>query len=174
MSGLDGLPRLRYIAGMGSTRLLGPPPTLVFIACVMVAAAIAGLAIAPGLVSMFFAAVAALAAWRLFRVAVYLNGPELVVRNIQRTFRFSVSHVEIRARVVDPRKEYYSAGLSDDYPDVPTATGDNTPQAAKWYELVAGNERYSVDALMTRAPRNHERLAFELRQEILSLRTTED
>lgn len=123
---------------------------------------------------MFFAAVAALAAWRLLGVAVYLNGRELIVRNIQRTFRFSVSHVDIRARVVDPRKEFYSPGLGDDYPDVPTATGDNTAQAAKWYELVDGDERYSVDALMARSPKNHERLAFELRQEILSFRTTED
>lgn len=159
---------------MESTRLLGPPPTLVVIASVAVAAAISGLTISPGPVSMFFAALAALVAWRLIGVAVYLKGRELVVRNIQRTFRFSVSDVDIRARVVDPRREFYSPGLADDYPDVPTAPGDNTPKAAKWYELVDGNQRYSVDALMARAPRNHERLAFELRKEILSSQSTED
>ena len=159
---------------MESKRLLGPPHTLVVVAGIGIIAAIAGLVITPGPVSAFFAALVALAAWRLLGLAVHLNGNQLVVRNILRTRRFSVSHVDIRARVVDPRKEFYSAGEPDGYPDIPTATGDNTPQAAKWYELVEGKDRYSVDALMARKPKDHEHLAIELRQEILAARDTQD
>lgn len=141
---------------------------------IAILAAIAGLVIAPGPVSVSFAALTALAAWRLLGLAVYLNGNELVVRNILRTYRFSVSQVDVRARVVDPRKEFYSAGEPDGYPDLPTATGDNTAQVAKWYELVEGKDRYSLDALMGRAPSDHEHLAIELRQEILSARDMGD
>lgn len=159
---------------MESKRLLGPPRTLVVVAVIAILAAIAGLVIAPGPVSVSFAALTALAAWRLLGLAVYLNGNELVVRNILRTYRFSVSQVDVRARVVDPRKEFYSAGEPDGYPDLPTATGDNTAQVAKWYELVEGKDRYSLDALMGRAPSDHEHLAIELRQEILSARDMGD
>ena len=38
------------------------------------------------------------------------------------------------------------------------------------YELIEGKERYSVDALMGRIPQTHERLARQLRREIIDAR----
>ncbi len=106
--------------------------------------------------------------WRLLGLSVSLERGDLVVRNILKTFRFPPAEVDIRARVVDPRLEYYTPGDSTGYPEVPTAAGDNTPQAAKWYELVHGKDRYQIDALMGRWSANHERLALELRSQILA------
>ena len=106
--------------------------------------------------------------WRLLGLFVSLDRGQLVVRDILRTNRFPVNEVDIRARVVDPRREMYSTGVPDGYPDIPTASDDNTAQTAKWYELMHSKDRYSIDALMGRSPANHERLALGLRQEILA------
>ena len=156
---------------MESRRLLGPPLTFIVVSAIAVVAATTGLAIEQGPVSIVFAALAALVTWRLIGVSVDLAGAELIVRNILRTFRFPVSQIEIQPRVVDPRREGYAAGSAAETPDIPTASDDNTPRAAKWYMLEHGNDRYLIDALMARTPPHHEQAAWRLRQEILAVRT---
>lgn len=138
------------------------------VAVVALVAAIAGTLIERGPTSLVFAVLAALVAWRLLGLSVSLGDGKLIVRDILRTRRFPVNQVDIRARVVDPRREMYSAGEPAAYPDIPTASDDNTVQTAKWYELVHGEDRYSIDALMARSPANHEHLAWQVRQEILA------
>ena len=155
---------------MDPSRFIGPPLMAMVFSSTVLVAATAGLVAYPGPASIAFAAVAALVVWRLFRLAVYFDGSELVVRNTLRTYRFPVTGVDIRARVVDPRVEYYSSGDSAGHPGIPAAADDNTPQAAKWYELVHGDDRYQIDALMGRTPTHHERLAWELRKQILAAR----
>ncbi len=142
------------------------------VAVVVLVAAIAGTLIERGPISFVFAGVAVPVAWRLLGLRVSLDGGELVVRDILRTKRFPLNQIDIRARVVDPRREMYSAGDPAAYPDIPTASDDNTVQTAKWYELVHGQDRHSIDALMARSPANHEHLAWQLRQEILAARGT--
>ena len=155
---------------MQSKRLFGPPLAFMVLSGIVIVAATTGVLVGKGPVSVVFAALAALAVWRLLGVSVDLAGTELIVRNILRTFRFPVSEVDIRARVVDPRREMYAAGDTEGYPEIPTAADDNTPQAAKWYVLEHRDNRHLVDALMARAPANHERMAWQLRQEILAAR----
>ncbi len=154
---------------MAPKRLVGSPMFFLTVAGIALVAATAGLMAdrgGPG--SLAFAALAALVVWRLLSLSVHFEGGELVVRNILKTFRFPAKDVDIRARVVDPRVEYYSSGDSAAYPDIPTAAGDNTPHGAKWYELVYGNDRYQIDALMGRRSTEHERLALEIRHQILA------
>ena len=150
--------------------VLGPPPFLVAISGLAVVASAAGLLVDRGPVSLVFAALTGLLVWRLLGLSVHFDGEELVIRNILRTFRFPVDEVDIRARVVDPRLEQYSSGGAAGSLEIPTAPDDNTPKAAKWYLLEHGLDRFFIDALMSRLPANHERLAWELRQRILDAR----
>ena len=155
---------------MRSERLLGPPLSFVVISGLTLAAVRAGLWVEVGTVSVAFAALAALVAWRLLGVSVSCEGSAIVVRNILNTFRLPANEIDIRARVVDPRREQYSVGATDGYPEIPTTADDNTVNAAKWYLLEYGSARYQIDALMGRSPANHERLAFELRRRLLDIR----
>lgn len=146
-------------------------PSLVFkvSATVLFAAGAAGLLLVPGLASLVFGGLAVLVAWRLLSVFVSLEGRELVVRNTWGVKRFPIDEIDVRARVVDPRLERYFAGKRG---ELPTAADDNTVQVAKWYELAQGEEIHSIDALAGRSPANHERIALELRRQILAERGT--
>ena len=155
---------------MQPKRLVGPPLLFLVVSGIAIVAATAGVLIEKGPISVVFAAIAALAVWRLLGVSVDLAGTELIVHNVLRTFRFPASQVDIRARVVDPRRETYSAADTEGYPEIPAAADDNTPQAAKWYVLEHRDNLHLIDALMARTPPNHERLAWQLRQEILAAR----
>lgn len=156
---------------MNSRRLLGPPLTFIVLSGVAVSGATAGLLIEQGPISVVFAALAGLVIWRLLGVSVDLAGTELIVRNILRTFRFPVNQIDIQPRVVDPRREGYAAGSAVEAPEIPTASDDNTPRAAKWYMLEYDNDRYLIDALMARTPPNHEQAAWRIRRDILAART---
>ena len=155
---------------MENKRVLGPPLFYTMVAGVALVAATVGVLVEKGPISLAFAAFAVVVAWRLFGLSVSFDGGELAVRNILRIFRFPVDEIDIRARVVDPRQEFYSSGGPEGYPAVPTASDDNTSRVAKWYELVHGKDLYSIDALTARSPANHEHLAWELRQQILAAR----
>lgn len=139
-------------------------------ATVAFAGPLAATLIDPGPTQLVFLVGGSLVAWRLLRSSVWLDGRRLIVRNILKTGRFDVGDIDVRARVVDPRVEFYSAGNTDGFPEIPTASDDNTARRAKWYELVYGGDRYSIDALMGRSPSHHEQLAWRLRQEIQAAR----
>lgn len=159
---------MRRIVCVDSNRLVGPPVAFKAVAVVALIAATAGTLIEQGPISLVFAALAILLAWRLLGLSVSLEDGELIVRDILRTRRFPVNEIDVRARIVDPRREMYSAGDPAGYPEIPTASDDNTVQTAKWYELVHGKDRYSIDALMARSPANHEHVAWRLRRGILA------
>lgn len=158
---------------MEPNTVLGPPLFFKVVAGMALAGATAGVLVEKGLISLAFAALAVVVAWRLFGLSVSFDEGFMVVRNILRTIRFPVDEIDIRARVVDPRREAYSSGNPGVYEELPTASDDNTSRAAKWYELVHGKDLHSIDALTARSPANHERLALELRQQILAARDVE-
>lgn len=155
---------------MESKRVLGPSLAFKLIAGLMLVAAMWWLWADSGPPSLAFAALAVVGIWRLLSVSVSFDGRDMVTRNVRETIRFSVDEVDIRARVVDPRQEMYSSGNPEGFPDIPTASDDNTSQAAKWYELIHGKDRYSIDALIARSPANHEHLAWELRRQLVAVR----
>lgn len=155
---------------MNNRRLLGPPLTFVVLSGLGIAIATVALLIDQGPVWVAFGALVALAVWRTLGASVTMEGDELVVRNVLRTFRLPIAEIDIRPRVVDPRLEYYAAGDTTGLSEIPTASDDNTAQSAKWYVLEHGKDRYFIDALMGRWPANHERLAWRLRQEIRAAR----
>ena len=152
---------------MDSERVLGSPPAYRVFATLALVAATVGLLVETGLASLAFVVLAVVVAWRLFGLSVSFEGEEMVVRNILKTARFPVDEIDIRARVVDPRREAYSPGR---YPEPSDAPDDNTSPAAKWYELIHGEELHSIDALAARSPAHHELLALELRRHILNHR----
>lgn len=157
---------------MEPRRLIGPPLIFVVGASVALGGPLAAALIDPGPIQIVFLAGGSVVAWRLLRSSVWLDDRLLIVRNILHTFRFDVAEIDVRARVVDPRAEFYTAGNPDVLPDLPTTSDDNTAQRAKWYELERDGDRYSIDALMGRSPPNHEQLAWRIRQEILAVRGT--
>lgn len=160
----------RRIETMDNTRVIGPPMAFLVISGVAVMAATVAVVLDPRPVSVAFAALAALAVWRTLRLGVYIEGNELVIANIRKAVRVPLDEADVRARVIDPRQEGYSAASAFGYPAIPADPDDNTPRAAKWYELVHGEDRFHIDALMGRWPANHERLALQLRNTILAAR----
>lgn len=155
---------------MNTRRLLGPPTTFVVLAGIALTIATIVVLVEPGPVQIGIAVALGALAWRTLSASVTMDGDELVVRNVLKTFRLPIGELDLRPRVVDPRSEYYTPGLATGFPGIPTASDDNTPQAAKWYLLEHGKERYFIDALMGRTPSNHEQHAWRLRQEIVAAR----
>lgn len=145
---------------------------MTFVVLSVLAVAIATVALLfdqhPGWIA--FGGLVAVSVWRTLGVSVSIDGEQLLVRNVLRTYRLPIGEIDIRPRVVDPRLEYYASASTAGLPAIPTASGDNTAQAAKWYMLEHGEDRYFIDALMGRWPTNHERLAWKLRQEIFAAR----
>lgn len=118
--------------------------------------------------------IAAVIAWRLLGVAVYVGGDQLVVRNVAGTSRFPLDEVDVRPRVLDIREDMPWVPPTTDISDVPVMADDNTPRAAKRYVLEHDGTLHNLDALIGRMPHNHEQRALRLRQEIVRARRSQD
>ncbi len=150
---------------MDTKRLLGPPIVAWILAAGLVVAALIILGTASGIERIFLVVLTALLIWRSLSLSVELDGDELVVTNLLKTYRFDVDAIEVEPRVVDPPVE-----LTDPDFEIETRPDDNTRRAAKRYVLKHGESLHYIDSLMGRSKKNHERLAWELRQEIKAAR----
>ena len=147
---------------MQSTRLLGPPRLFWVMSAIIALVTLVDLTILLSEYRFLFAGLAVVVIWRIMRIGVFLEGEQVVVRNMIKTRRFFVGDVDIRPLVTDP-----SMKGDDDPPDRSTAEGDLPPRIDTRYVLAHGADHHEIEALMGRSAADHAREALALREAII-------
>lgn len=107
---------------------------------------------------------AALIVWSFLRVGVWIDGEQLVMRNMWRTHRFPVDGVRLLAGQVDDISDFdrFTGGYANHFrAEVGDSFADRTFLR---HCLVADGEQYDIDAMFGRTPRSQRQAADKIRQ----------